>query len=40
VVTYEHRVINRVDSLRLGEEYIYIDGEPLSGGPVTREVFL
>lgn len=40
VVTHEHRIYNREDALRLGEEYTYVDGEPLAGGPMSREVFL
>jgi predicted N-acetyltransferase YhbS len=40
VLTFEHIIRTREDALRLGEEYVYIDGEPLFGGPVTRETFL
>jgi GNAT superfamily N-acetyltransferase len=40
VMTYEHRLNSREDALRLGEEYTYVDGQPLYGGPVSKEVFL
>lgn len=40
VVTHEYPLVSHEDALRLGEEYIYVDGEPLSGGPVTKEALL
>jgi GNAT superfamily N-acetyltransferase len=40
VVTQEHRLLSREDALCWGEEYTYVDGEPLSGGPVTKDVLL